>query len=192
MLCGIFEKLGRLYTSWHAFYAFMWILMVALSSKEIFFHDMLRVLHLRGIIPFFALVHTFFCSMLSEGVLVFRGSVLLSCICLGGACGFCAPFYCSVDYVFSSRLCWDVVISLGAEIFPSRFGICDASHASDFDIDFYEAFVHLNMNFCLSFDPLDEIFSFCLSNHFLCFNVVKTLIKGEIIWKSSWYEPLIW
>ena len=58
-----------------------------------------------GSIPFFALVHTFFCSMLSEGVLVFRGSVLHSCICLEGAYGFCAPFYCSVDYVFSSRLC---------------------------------------------------------------------------------------
>ena len=76
-------------------------------------------------------------------------------------------------------------ISLGTKNFPSLFGICDASHASDFDIDFYEAFVHLNMNFCLSFDPLDEIFSFCLSNHFLCFNVVNTLIKGEIMWKSS-------
>ena len=95
------------------------------------------------------------CSMLSFVVL------LIMCSCLG-----CVE---------------PLPISLGTEIFPSRFSICDASHASDFDIDFYEAFVHLNMNFCLSFDPLDEIFSFCLSNHFLCFNVVKTLIKGEII-----------
>ena len=72
-------------------------------------------------------------------------------------------------------------ISLGTEIFPSRFSICDASHASDFDIDFYEAFVHLNMNFCMSFDSLDDIFDFFLSNHFLSFNVVNTLIKGEIM-----------
>jgi hypothetical protein len=42
-------------------------------------------------------------------------------------------------------------ISLGIKTFPSRFGICDASHASDFDLDIYAAFVHLNMSFCLFF-----------------------------------------
>ena len=42
-------------------------------------------------------------------------------------------------------------ISLGTENFPSLFGICDASHASDFNIGFYAAFVHMNMSFaCLS------------------------------------------
>ena len=42
-------------------------------------------------------------------------------------------------------------IYLGIETFPSRFGICDASHASDFDIGFYAAFVRLDMSFaCLS------------------------------------------
>ena len=51
-------------------------------------------------------------------------------------------------------------ISLGTEIFSSRFGICDLSHISDFDIDFYAAFVHLNMSFCLSFDPLMRFLSF--------------------------------
>ena len=71
-------------------------------------------------------------------------------------------------------------IFLGTEIFPSRFGICDASHACNFNINFYAAFVHLNMSFCLSFDPLDEFFSFWLSNHFMCFNIVNTLIKGMI------------
>ena len=70
-------------------------------------------------------------------------------------------------------------ISLGTETFLSRFGICDDSHANDFDIGFYAALVHLNMNFFMSFDSLDDIFDFCLSNHFMSFNVVNTLIKGS-------------
>ena len=42
-------------------------------------------------------------------------------------------------------------ISLGTETFPSSSGLCDASPASDFDIGFSAAFVHLNMRFaCLS------------------------------------------
>jgi len=36
-------------------------------------------------------------------------------------------------------------ISLGTETFPSSSGLCDASPASDFDIGFSAAFVHLNM-----------------------------------------------
>jgi len=99
------------------------------------------------------------CSMLSFVVL------LIMCSCLG--CVESLPIF------------------LGTKIFPSRFGICDDSHANDFDIGFYAALVHLNMNFCMSFDSLDDIFDFCLSNHFMSFNVVNTLIKGEIMWKSS-------
>jgi len=38
-------------------------------------------------------------------------------------------------------------MSLGIETFPSRFGICDTSHASDFIINFYAVFVHLDMSF---------------------------------------------
>jgi len=113
----------------------------------------------------------------------------VACSCLGGACVFCALF-CSIGIICSCLCCVEPLpMSLGTENFPSRFGICDASHASDFDIGFYAVFVHLNMSFWLSFDPLDEIFSFWLSNHFMCFNVVNTLIKGEIMWKSGWYEP---
>ena len=41
----------------------------------------------------------------------------------------------------------------------------------------------------LVFQFLDEILNFWPSNHFMCFNIVNTLIKGEIMWKSSWYEP---
>ena len=41
----------------------------------------------------------------------------------------------------------------------------------------------------LVFQFLDEIFNFWPSNHFMCFNIVNTLIKGQIMWKSSWYEP---
>jgi len=42
-------------------------------------------------------------------------------------------------------------MSLGTETSPSRFGLCNVSHASDFDIGFYAAFVRLDMSFaCLS------------------------------------------
>ena len=38
-------------------------------------------------------------------------------------------------------------ISLGTETFPSSSGLCDASPASDFDIGFYVAFIHLYTSF---------------------------------------------
>ena len=131
------------------------------------------VLHLRGSIHFFALLHAFLSSMLSGGVLVFRGSVLLSCVCLGEACKFCALFCCFVDYVFSFRLCWAIPIFLGIEPFPSRFGICDVSPASDFDIWFYVTFVHLDMSFtCLSITWM--IFSTFASQTISCALMLST------------------
>lgn len=40
---------------------------------------------------------------------------------------------------------------------------------------------------------LDEICSFCISNHFLCLNVVNTLIKGEIVEiKLIWVLIWLW
>jgi hypothetical protein len=77
-------------------------------------------------------------------------------------------------------------MSLGTDIFPSRFGLCDASHASEFDIYRYVVFVHLDgsfanlishlglsdpsfgpshpkcfdLDFYLALDHLDEIFGF--------------------------------
>ena len=98
--------------------------MVALSLKESF-HDMLHweSFDLRGSIHFFVLVPPFLCSMLSEGVLVFKGSVLLSCICLGRACEFCALF-CGFLSTMCSRLsCVEPLpISLGIEIFFKSIG----------------------------------------------------------------------
>jgi len=98
MLCDILEKLGRLYTSWHAFYALMILDGCTVIKGEFFITCCIgRVLHLRRSIHFFALMYAFLCSMLSEGVLVLRWSVwafcalLLSCICIGGACEFYAP-----------------------------------------------------------------------------------------------------
>ena len=149
------------------------------------------VLHLRGSIHFFALVHAFLCSMLSEGVLVFRGSELLSCICLGGACEFCALFCCFIDYVFLSRLCWAV-----AHIFGDR----DLSKSiwRLWYLLYKWLWYWLLCGFCshiyefyLALDHMDDILDICFSNHFFCFNVVNTVIKGEIVQiKLIW--ALIW
>lgn len=71
-------------------------------------------------------------------------------------------------------------MSLGTETSPSRFGLCNVSHASDFDIGFYVAFIHLYTSFTWIWITWMIFLTFA-SNHFLCFNVVNTLIKGEIV-----------
>jgi len=123
-------------------------------------------------------------SIFSGGVLVFRGSVW----------AFYAPF--AQLHTFSGSLwvlcfCLSCVeplpISLGTETFPSQFGIFDASHASDFDIGFYAAFVHLSMSFCLSFDPLMRFSAFD-SQTISCALMLSTHSSRGRLWKSSWYE----
>jgi len=79
-------------------------------------------------------------SMFSGGVLMFRGSVWAFCALFAQLHTFMGSLW-----VLCSRLgCVEPLpISLGIEIFSSRFGLCDESHASDFDILYYMAFVHL-------------------------------------------------
>jgi len=175
------------------------------------FHD---ILHWEGFA--FEGEHPFFCSgsMLLEGVHVFMGSVWAFCAAF-------AQLHMLSGSLWVLCSCLGCVeplpISLGTETFPSWFGLCDAYHANDFDVYLYVVFIHLDgsfanlishrglnepsidlshpkcfdLDFCLALDQLDDIFRFCLSNHFLCYNVVNTLIKGEIekiklIWALIW------
>ena len=127
-------------------------------------------------------------SMFSGGALVFRGermsflcSFLLSCICLVWACEFYALFS-----VVSSRCpyLWG----------PRSIQVDLALMMSLMQVTLIFAFMRHLFTWIwvlLVFRSLDEIFSFWLSNHFMCFNVVNTLIKGEIkeiklIWALIW------
>ena len=97
----------------------------------------------------FTFVHTFLCSMFFKGSACVQGSVLH--MLRGSFVSSVLSF--ALLLMLCSRLgCVESLpMSLGIEIFPSRFGICDDSHANDFDIGFYAAFVHMNMSFaCLS------------------------------------------
>jgi hypothetical protein len=127
-------------------------------------------------------------SMFSGGALVFRAermsflcSFLLSCIRLVWACEFYALFL-----VVSSRcpyLWGPRSIQVDLALMMSLMQVTLIFYIIWPLFTWYE--------FYLLFDHLDESFSFYLSNHFLCFNVVNTLIKGEIqetklIWALIW------
>ena len=98
------------------------------------------------------------CSMLSFVVL------LIMCSCLG-----CVE---------------PLPMSLGTETSPSRFGLCNVSHASDFDIGFYAAFVHLSMSFCLSFDALMRFSAFGSQTISWALMLSTHSSRGRL-WKSS-------